>query len=86
MKKPYLEKENHGNGHAVREKFTTGSIVEFRPKNLLSEHNLKGMIKGHIYSNVLIIEDFEGREWWCSSIRVLKIIIGAPYEKNILTT
>lgn len=47
---------NYGNGTAVREYFKEGSLINFRPKSWCGGADMKGIISGHIYTNVLIIE------------------------------
>lgn len=59
---------NHYNGDVVREQWPIGMEVTFRPKSFMGGKPLKGVIIGHIYTNVLIIESNEAK-WWISTFR-----------------
>lgn len=56
--------------HYTEAKFPIGSLVYFKPKGLLNNVELTGVVVNHIYWEVLIIkEDKTGYEWWVSAKR-----------------
>ena len=54
---------NHYNGDLVREQWAIGIEVFFKPKGFLNGKELKGVITGHLYVNVLIVKSGE-TEWF----------------------
>jgi len=68
MKKNKNVSMNHYNGILVREQWKLGTLVFFRPKGWCGGEDLEGVIVGHIYVNVLIIES-NGSKFMVSTFR-----------------
>ncbi|NOS93173.1 MAG: hypothetical protein HOP30_14725 [Cyclobacteriaceae bacterium] len=62
------EKYNHYHGDEVRKQWPIGTVVSFKPKNL-SEGEMRGIVTGHMYVNVLTIKDDRNRVWYVSTLR-----------------
>ena len=62
---------NHYNGRIVREIWPIGLIISFKPKGHIEGKDLKGIIIGHLYVNLLVIRSNDAT-WHVSTFRCEK--------------